>query len=725
MNDDILLEVQDLKTHFFLDEGLIKAVNGVDFTLYRNRTLCVVGESGCGKSVTARSIIQIVRSPGKIVSGQVRFHRHRGGNGHGQTSDVVDLVALDRTGRAIRDIRGQDIAMIFQEPMTSMSPVHTIGNQLIEAIRLHTPISKQEARVRSIELLQRVGIPQPELRIDSYTFELSGGMLQRTMIAMALSCQPALLIADEPTTALDVTTQAQILELMAELQQETGMSIMLITHDLGVVAEMADDVIVMYLGEVVEKGTVDEIFSDPKHPYTQSLMRSIPTLGLAERDRLDSIKGMIPHPFARPAGCQFHNRCDQMMPGICDRITPQVIELEEGREVRCLLYGGADEQLPTSVSSPAQQELPTAAQPDVTGGVVATTPASLSPTNGASPQNGSAPLLEVRNLRMHFPIQKGILRRTVANVKAVDDINFEIGARETLGLVGESGCGKTTVGRCVVRAYEPTGGQILLREQGDVMTDLVPLDNRKLEPYRRQVRMIFQDPFSSLNPRLPVLEIVGEPLRINQRISGKELEERVATLLARVGLRPEYMQRYPHAFSGGERQRISIARALALDPRLVVADEAVSALDVSVRAQILNLLQDLQDEYQLTYLFISHDLSVVEYLCDRVAVMYVGNIVEVAPTKELFRQPAHPYTEALLSAVPKPDPLLRGKNSRIVLQGDVADPSDPPSGCYFHPRCQYAQERCSIETPELRTVGSGHQVACHFAEELELRGVTG
>ena len=291
-------------------------------------------------------------------------------------------------------------------------------------------------------------------------------------------------------------------------------------------------------------------------------------------------------------------------------------------------------------------------------------------------------------------------------------------------MVGESGCGKTTVGRCVVRAYDPTGGELLFREEDESVTDLAPLSNRELGPYRQQVRMIFQDPYSSLNPRLPVLEIVGEPLRVNRNMSGKELEDKVASLLGRVGLRPEYMQRYPHAFSGGERQRISIARALALDPRLVVADEAVSALDVSVRAQILNLLQDLQDEYDLTYLFISHDLSVIEYLCDRVAVMYVGNIVEVAPTKTLFRQPAHPYTEALLSAVPKPNPLLRQHKDRIILHGDVADPSNPPNGCYFHPRCLYAEERCSTDKPELRTVADGHQVACHFAEELDLRGVT-
>ncbi len=339
-------------------------------------------------------------------------------------------------------------------------------------------------------------------------------------------------------------------------------------------------------------------------------------------------------------------------------------------------------------------------------------------------QNGDV-LLEVKDLKMYFPIRRGLLRRIVGQVKAVDGVSFFIRQGETLGLVGESGCGKTTTGRCILRAYDPTGGQILYRQADGRVVDLAALDNKALKPYRREIRMIFQDPYSSLNPRMTLLEIVGEPLKVNNIASGKELEDRVAMLLRRVGLRPEYMRRYPHAFSGGERQRIGIARALALDPRLVVADEAVSALDVSVRAQILNLLQDLQQEFHLTYIFIAHDLSVVEYICDRVAVMYVGKLVELAETEELYINPKHPYTEALLSAVPKPDPRLRSRGRRIVLEGDVADPANPPSGCYFHPRCRYAKNVCSEEEPELRDIGGGHFVACHFAEELSLRGVIG
>ena len=344
--------------------------------------------------------------------------------------------------------------------------------------------------------------------------------------------------------------------------------------------------------------------------------------------------------------------------------------------------------------------------------------------NGHITSTSASTLLDVKNLKMHFPIQKGFFRRTVGHVKAVDDVSFAIQSGETLGLVGESGCGKTTAGRCIVRAYEPTAGQLLYRAPGQQTVDLANLPSGQLKTYRQQIRMIFQDPFASLNPRMTVLDIVADPIKINKVASGKEIEDRVASLLRRVGLRPEYMRRYPHSFSGGQRQRIGIARALALDPHLVVADEAVSALDVSVRAQILNLMQDLQEEFQLTYLFVSHDLSVIEYICDRVVVMYVGKIVEVAKTDELFANPQHPYTEALLSAVPKPDPRLRVRKQRIVLEGDVADPANPPSGCYFHPRCPYAQKRCSAETPILRDVGGGHMTACHFAEELDLRGVS-
>jgi len=709
---DILVEVSGLKTHFFTDEGVVKAVDGVDLKIRRGQTLCIVGESGCGKSMTARSIMQIVRPPGKIVEGAMLYHR-RGPEG----TAAVDLAQLDPLGARMRAIRGREISMIFQEPMTSLSPVHTIGNQIIEAIRLHNDINQKEARNRAIEMLEKVGLPKPADRLDAYPFELSGGMRQRAMIAMALSCNPALLIADEPTTALDVTTQANILDLIQELQDEYGMAVMFITHDLGIVAEIADDLAVMYLGQIVEDGDVRAIFHEPQHPYTRALLSSIPRLSTNTRRRLEggatprmvAIHGMVPHPFARPKGCQFHPRCDYALDGLCNVKAPENVALDESRHVRCLLYAdGVDIPL-NHIQLVDERRAKARAEASA---VVAGTDAS----------GEKRPLLEACNLQMYFPIQKGLLRRVVGHVRAVDGVDFTIHEGETLGLVGESGCGKTTLGRCLIQVLRPTGGQVIYTN-GKAVNLTTKRTQAALLPFLREIRMIFQDPYSSLNPRMSVLEIVGEPLRNHGIASGSELEDRVADLLRRVGLRAEYMQRYPHAFSGGERQRIGVARALALNPRLVIADEAVSALDVSVQAQILNLLQDLRDDYGLTYLFISHDLSVVEQISDRVAVMYVGRIVELARSEQIFAAPRHPYTEALLSAVPIPDPAKRESKARIRLTGEVADPANPPSGCYFHPRCRFAEERCRSETPVLRDIGDGRFAACHFAEDLNLAGV--
>ncbi|MCA9895160.1 MAG: dipeptide ABC transporter ATP-binding protein [Anaerolineae bacterium] len=689
---DNLLEIKNLHTHFFTDEGVVKAVDGVDLAIPRGKTLCVVGESGCGKSVMARSILQVVDRPGRIVEGDILFKPGAG--------ETINLAALDPHSREIRAIRGKDITMIFQEPMSSLSPLYTIGNQIMEAIRWHLPVSKQEARQMTIGALRKVGIPRPDERVDSYTFELSGGMRQRAMIAMALVCEPKLLIADEPTTALDVTTQANILDLIRELQAQMGMSVMFITHDLGVVAEIADEVAVMYLGTVVERGTVQEVFSDPKHPYTRALLRSIPKLSLRNKARLDAIRGMVPHPLNRPGGCSFHTRCNFAQAGICDVIVPPAFTLESGRQVRCLIY---DDKQPVSFESftAADDVQEAIQQPTISDDV----------------------MLKVNDLKMHFPITAGFFNRVVGQVKAVDGVSFEIYEGETLGLVGESGCGKTTLGHSIMRLYNPTAGTMTYSKEDGSTVNLAKLSMRDLKHYHREIRMVFQDSYSSLNPRMPVLDIVGESLKVNKLAQGKDLEKQVRDLLGRVGLRPEYIRRYPHAFSGGERQRIGIARALAPNPRLVVADEPVSALDVSVQAQILNLLKDLQAEFGLTYLFIAHDLSVVAHISDRVAVMYVGKIVEYAPTEELFLHPQHPYTEALLSSVLIPDPHARHEN-RIRLEGDVADPANPPSGCAFHPRCRYAQDRCRTETPQLRETRSGHVTACHYAEELALAGVT-
>ena len=567
MDPDALLELQDLCTTFHTDEGAVHAVEDVSLRIRRGSTTCVVGESGSGKSATARSIIQVVDHPGRVESGRVLYRRAADG-------PVVDLAALDATGPGIRSIRGREIGLVFQEPMSSLSPVHTIGDQIGEVLRLHEGLSPAAARERVVDDLRRVGIPRPEERVDAYTFQLSGGMRQRAMIAMALVCRPSLLIADEPTTALDVTTQAQILDLLAELKESLGMTLMFITHDLGVVAEIADDVVVMRHGRVVEHGPVDRIFHDPRHEYTRELLAALP------------------------------------------------------------------QRVAVSPPEPA-----VAAEP-------------------------ARPLLRIEDLEMTFEASAGTMfgRRRTERVNAVDKVTLDIPEGSTVGLVGESGCGKTTLGRCVLRAYRPTAGRLLYAGADGRETDLARLSEKELLPFRRQIRMVFQDPYGSLNPRMTVRQVVGEPLRVAGLASGSELDGRVEEMLERVGLKRSMAGRYPHAFSGGERQRIGIARALITEPRLVVADEAVSALDVSVRTQILELLAELQGDLGLTYLFISHDLSVVERICDQVAVMYFGVLVEHGPAERVFADPRHGYTRALLSAVPVADPRLRGTRSRVVYE---------------------------------------------------------
>jgi peptide/nickel transport system ATP-binding protein len=696
---DNLLEIKELQVHFATAEGVVRAVDGASFAIPRGKTVCVVGESGCGKSVTARAILQVVEPPGKIVSGQMLFRPDDG--------PAVDLALLHPRSEAMRTLRGKEIAMIYQEPMAALSPMYTIGNQIMEAIRWHLPVSPQTARAMTIDALTKVGIPRPHELIDAYTFELSGGMRQRAMIALALICNPQLLIADEPTTALDVTTQANILDLIRGLQAEMGMSVIFITHDLGVVAEMAHEVVVMYLGAIVERGPVEQIFADPKHPYTRALLRSIPRLDRAisrRGQRLATIQGMVPHPLSRPKGCPFHNRCESAVAGVCNVITPPAVRLTDGREVRCLAYHDQH----AIVLTPTER--------------TEATPIDVVAPPAFTPVAAKQPLLTVNNLQMHFPITGGFFNRVRGHVKAVDGVSFTIYEGETLGLVGESGCGKTTLGHTLIRLHQPTAGEIIYNGENGPH-NLATLNEQTLKPYRRAIRMIFQDPYGSLNPRLPVLEIIGEVLKVNGLATGKKLEAQVSALLAKVGLSPQYLRRYPHAFSGGQRQRIGIARALAANPRLFIADEPVSALDVSVQAQILNLLKALQAEFSLTYLFISHDLSVIAHTSDRVAVMYVGKIVELAPTAELFQQPQHPYTEALLSAVLRPEPQRKNGATRIHLEGNVADPANPPSGCAFHPRCRYAKEECRQQTPPLRPTNDGHLVACHFAEQLQLTGV--
>ena len=689
---ETVLRLRGLRTHIDVPGGVLRVLDGVDLDVGQGKTVCIVGESGCGKSMTARSILRLVPAPLHHAGGEILLR--------GRDGVMADLAALAPYGSAMRAIRGREIGMIFQEPMTALSPVHSIGNQMAEAITLHEKISRKEVRERSIEMLQRVGLPRPAERLDAYSFQLSGGMRQRAMIAMALMCGPSLLIADEPTTALDVTTQAQILDLMRQLQADLAMSILFITHDLGVVAEMADEVVVMYLGLVVERGPVAEVFHDPRHPYTRALLRSNPRHGGARDRRLQVIVGGVPDLLNRPVGCPFHNRCVDAIAGTCDRMDPPALEVGPCHTARCFVADRPPAAVPAAPRAAAEAPMVAAA--------------------------GVQPLLEIDGLSMHFAQRKGLLRRHAAPIQAVNGLSLAVFPGETLGLVGESGCGKTTTGRCIIRTLDPTAGAIRFRQADGGMVDVARLPKSALLAYRRDVRMIFQDPYSSLDPRMTVADIVGEPLKVSGIARGSELQDRVVALVRRVGLRDEHLRRYPHAFSGGERQRIGIARALSLNPRLVICDEAVSALDVSVQAQILNLLRDLQDELRLTYLFIAHDLSVVRHICDRVAVMYAGRIVELGETRQVFEAPRHPYTSALLSAAPVFDPEERAGHRRVVLSGEVPDPAALPGGCPFHPRCPHADGNSCADTMPVGMTRTGLSwAACHHAEKLRLPGIVG
>jgi peptide/nickel transport system ATP-binding protein len=668
-----LLRIRNLKTHFHTDSGTVRAVHGVDLVVHENETLGMVGESGCGKSVTSLSVMRLIEKPGEIVDGEILF----GGK---------DLTKLPPA--QLRKVRGNEISMIFQEPMTSLNPVHSIGAQISEALILHQNLSKRDALLKAVDMLKLVGIPSPEIRVHEYPHQLSGGMRQRAMIAMALSCDPKLLIADEPTTALDVTIQAQILQLMRDLKDRTGSAVMIITHDLGVVAEMADNVVVLYAGKVVEYGDVNSIFGNPFHPYTIELQESIPRLTDDKGKKLYPIEGSIPDPLELPTGCAFHPRC-RFARDICKQEEPPLFSLEDNRQARCWIYDPEKASLFDKAGDLARIRVQEHIE------------------DRSDRLQDAEQLVKVKNLVKHFPIKGGVFRTTVGHVQAVDDVSFDIRKGETFGLVGESGCGKTTTGRLLLRLLEPTSGSVEF--EGKPLFDL---NRRELRPLRRDLQIIFQDPFASLNPRMTVGDIIGESFAIHHINGTQSTADKVADLLKLVGLEPEHMRRYPHQFSGGQRQRIGVARAIALNPKVIVCDEPVSALDVSIQAQIINLLEDLQDRLDLSYLFIAHDLSVVKHIADRVAVMYLGKIVEMASTVELFDRPLHPYTEGLLGAVPVPDPTLN--RNRIIITGDVPSPSNPPPGCRFHTRCPIAKDICKQVEPILEEKADGHTVACHM-----------
>ncbi|MGP3971030.1 ABC transporter ATP-binding protein [Streptomyces sp. 6N223] len=679
-----VLSLKDLTVEFTTPAGVVRAVDGVSYEVTTGETLGVVGETGSGKSVTVLAALGLL-SAGNVrrVSGQALL-------------DGADLLAMPE--QELRRVLGRDVAMVFQDPISALNPVQRVGDQIAETLRVHDhSLSARAARARTVELLELVGVPHPEGRYDGYPHQFSGGMCQRAVIAMAIANQPRVLIADEPTTALDVSVQAQILDVLQVAARETGAATVLITHDLGVIAETADRVCVMYAGRVVETGSVRELFARPRHPYTAALLNSLPRLDVTVR-RLAPIPGQPPDPIRLPEGCAFAPRC----PVGGDREVCAV----QRPALRAAADGGG---------------LSACHFPDEVGeGSAPVPPAALTPAPhpGAGTVGGEeravAPVLAVRDVRKRFPIRGGVFARASGWVHAVDGVSFEIQPGRTLGLVGESGCGKSTLARMMLRLIDPTGGSISVAGR-----ELARAGRAELRHVRRQVQMVYQDPFASLNPRLTVGDNVAEPLRLAGGFSRTARRARVLDLFDRVGLLPEHVDRFPAEFSGGQRQRVAIARALALQPRLLILDEPVSALDVSVQAQVLNLLADLQAESGMAYLFVSHDLSVVRQVADEVAVMYLGKIVETGPADRVYRQPCHPYTRALLASVPIPDPAGREKRLRAPLGGDVPSPADPPSGCRFRTRCAFAEERCGREEPVLRGLEGG-LTACHFAERVVL-----
>ncbi len=677
---DTLLSVQNLKTYFRTPEGLARAVDGISFEIKPNEIFALVGESGCGKSVTALSIIQLVAKPAGFIADGAIYYK-------GQ-----NLTRLSEVEK--RKIQGNDIAMIFQEPMTSLNPVFTIGNQISEAIRQHQNLRGTAARNAAIEMLDLVGIPEPAARYDEYPHQMSGGMKQRVMIAMALSCHPGLLIADEPTTALDVTIQAQILELIQRLQQELQMAVLLITHDLGVVANIADRVAVMYAGKIAETGTWEQLYKTPQHPYTVKLLESTPAREKRGTE-LRTITGRVPKATEYNDGCRFAERCPKVMDG-CENIVPILQTLKSnGHNVACHLY---NPEPPFNASGTSTTlELETEANRENRETTTQSTETHLQ--------------LQVKDLCVHYPIQKGILKRTAGYVYAVDNVTLDIPQGKTLALVGESGSGKTSFGKAILQLGVPVKGDLIYDG-----VNIATAKREKLHPYRKRMQIIFQDPYASLNPRMTVGAIIQEGMQThNIGGSAEERNVRIAELMRRVGLSPDMVTRYPHEFSGGQRQRIGIARCLAVEPEFIVCDEATSALDVSVQAQILNLLKSLQTDFNLTYLFITHNLSVVEYFADEVAVMYLGRIVERGTTEEIFDSPKHPYTRALLSAVPKMDEQTGVE--KIRLEGDVPSPINRPSGCHFHPRCPEVMSICENTYPDETGFTQTHSCHCYLYQE--------
>ena len=670
-----LLEVSDLRTQIKLREGVVHAVDGVSFQLEPGETLGIVGESGCGKTMTALSIMNLLPPGGHIAGGSIKLN--------GQ-----DLTGL--SDEQMRKIRGNEIGMIFQDPLTSLNPTMTVGKQIAEAVKLHRGASHEQAMERAADVLNLVGLPQAKERINEYPHQFSGGMRQRVMIAMALACEPKLLIADEPTTALDVTIQKQILELIDDLRLRLGMSVILVTHDLGVIAGRADRVAVMYAGKIAETTDTTTLFGNPRHPYTEALFQSLPDKAAETKERLYSIPGIPPDLTNPPAGCRFAPRC-RYATDRCREEEPPLGGEVAGHRFACFYPVGAAEWSRTKVTlehvGPRLPEIPS--------------------------QNGEAAsvLLSAEHMVKDFPVTTGaVLQRRVGWVSAVADVSFAIRAGQTLGLVGESGCGKTTIGRLVVGLEKPTKGAINFQGK-----DLARSSGRQYRRERQDIQLMFQDAYASLDPRMRAGAVLQEPLTVQGIGTRTERRQKVAEMLDHVGLPRTAVERYPHEFSGGQRQRLGFARALILSPKLIVADEPVSALDVSIQAQILNMMQSLQRELGLTYLFISHDLAVVRYVSSQIGVMYLGKLVEIGAADDVYLRPAHPYTRGLLDSAPVADPEAEQAKAKAGISGELPSAIHPPSGCRFRTRCPLAQEICAEVEPPLRSFpGTGHLAACHF-----------
>ena len=702
-SDAPLLEVTDLRVSFPSEDGRVNAVRGVNLTVGRGEVLALVGESGSGKSVTSTAVMGLLDESAQI-SGSVRLH---------------GTELLGRDDDYMSKIRGTQVSMVFQDPLSALTPVYTVGAQIVEALQIHNPkMDRRRAWDRAVELLELVGIPNPEVRARAYPHEFSGGMRQRAVIAIAIANDPNLIIADEPTTALDVTIQAQILDVLRTAQKETGAGVIMITHDLGVVAGMADRVAVMYAGRIVEAGDVDDIFYRSRMPYTIGLLGSLPRLDAKKDSALATLEGNPPSLLDLPAGCPFAPRCPMAVEE-CLAGEPDLLPVRDADDTANAVAGppaaGAQYSACRRMKEIERENL------DYTD--IFPVPTLKTPDSLTLPHSERTEVVRATDLVKEFPLMKGaVFKRRVGTVHAVDGISFDVREGETLAIVGESGCGKTTTLMEVLGLQAPQRGRIVVLGK-----DTASMGRADRRAVRRDLQIVFQDPMASLDPRQPIFDIIAEPLRANGWRRA-DIAPRVDELMELVGLEPSHANRYPRNFSGGQRQRIGIARALALEPKLLVLDEPVSALDVSIQAGVINLLDELRATLGLSYLFVAHDLSVVRHIADRVAVMYLGKIVEVGDVDAIFDAPAHPYTQALLSAIPIPDPAKERGRSRIILEGDLPSPANPPSGCRFRTRCQVfknvltedQRSLCLGAMPDFSSEGEDHEVACHYPERISV-----